>query len=237
MKLLITVFTMLCIGFTVAIYGQSTPQIRRATDAEFAREQDEALRRIRESQGIKLHEEKYLSGDDKKLPSQNVNYATEKSALSRDKLLELANRGDSTAQFNLGYMYEMGTNGYPNKNLAIKWYKKAEAQGNLTAKTRLISLSGDENGNKSPQSEKKGFLDSALRGIGVTAKVVFAVAEAVSRQEARNQEYMNEQRGKAGSQGYQRGLPTYLEYKDDGLCYYDDGTVTKIGIGLCPLVK
>jgi len=86
-------------------------------------------------------------------------------------------------------------------------------------------------------SDGKSFFGSVLSGFGTAAKIVFTVAEAVSRQEARNQEYMNEQRSKTGNQGYQGGVPTYLEYKDDGLCYYDDGTVIKIGIGLCPLVR
>ena len=51
-----------------------------------------------------------------------------------------AERGNSIAQNNLGYMYENGQGVIQNYTKAIEWYQKAAKQGNTTAKKNLESL-------------------------------------------------------------------------------------------------
>ena len=245
MKFLITSFVAILCIVLIASYGQSTPQPSIATDAESAKERDDALRERRESQRNKLHQEENLSENDQRLVSQNANYATEVSVQSRGKALELARQGNSTAQFNLGYMYETGIGSVSqSKNLAIYWYKKAEAQGNISARARLISLSGEENKKSSLRSDKKSFFGSVLKGIGATAEVVFAVADAVNKQQAREQQYMEEQRSRSQNSNVNTDVldinrVSYLRNRESiiggAICSYSDGTRTRIsGSSYCP---
>ncbi len=45
----------------------------------------------------------------------------------------LANKGDPTAQFNLGYRYANGLGVSKNLEMALSWYKKAAMQGDATS--------------------------------------------------------------------------------------------------------
>lgn len=49
----------------------------------------------------------------------------------------LAEAGNSTAQFNLGWMYESGEGAPQDYEEAAKWYRKAAEQGNASAQYRL----------------------------------------------------------------------------------------------------
>ena len=50
------------------------------------------------------------------------------------EMLPLADQGDAAAQYNLGYMYEIGE-GVPQDYVqALKWYRKAAEQGDASAR-------------------------------------------------------------------------------------------------------
>ncbi|MFT7133358.1 MAG: hypothetical protein ACI81O_002074 [Cyclobacteriaceae bacterium] len=51
-----------------------------------------------------------------------------------------ADNGSADAQFSLGYMYETGDQVTKDKREAIRWYKKAAAQGSNAAKEKLSKL-------------------------------------------------------------------------------------------------
>ena len=81
--------------------------------------------------------------------------------LFKEKLQE-AHQGNSNAQFDIGSMYKNGRGVSPDRNKAIEWYKKAAAQDNKKAVTRLKLLQANEerfrkelanvkNGNKESQ--------------------------------------------------------------------------------------
>lgn len=52
----------------------------------------------------------------------------------------LAQRGDSTAQLNLGQLYRMGTGVAANDREAVKWYSMAAKQGSETAQYNLLLM-------------------------------------------------------------------------------------------------
>jgi TPR repeat protein len=81
--------------------------------------------------------------------------------LFKEKLQE-AYQGNSSAQFDIGSMYQNGRGVSPDRNKAIEWYKKAAAQDNKKAVSRLKLLQANEerfrkelanvkNGNKESQ--------------------------------------------------------------------------------------
>ena len=49
----------------------------------------------------------------------------------------LAEKGDASAQFNLGMLYHSGIAGYMNEEEAVKWYQKAASNGNYRAQEYL----------------------------------------------------------------------------------------------------
>ena len=52
----------------------------------------------------------------------------------------LAQRGDSTAQLNLGQLYRLGTGVTANDREAVKWYSMAAQQGSETAQYNLLMM-------------------------------------------------------------------------------------------------
>ncbi len=52
-------------------------------------------------------------------------------------LKELAEKGNTRAQFNLGFCHETGNGVAKNQNEAVKWYRKAAEQGNADAQNDL----------------------------------------------------------------------------------------------------
>ena len=52
-----------------------------------------------------------------------------------------AEKGDAYAENNLGWFYQQGIGANKNRNLAIDWYKKSAAQGNIQAVENLKNLS------------------------------------------------------------------------------------------------
>ena len=58
------------------------------------------------------------------------------SALFKDKLREAGN-GDSQAQYDIGAMYQNGRGVTPDRDKALEWFRKAAAQGNPQAVSRL----------------------------------------------------------------------------------------------------
>ncbi len=63
--------------------------------------------------------------------------------LFNEKLQE-ARQGNSKAQFDIGSMYQNGRGVSPNRSEAIEWYKKAAAQNNEMAVSRLQLLQANE---------------------------------------------------------------------------------------------
>ncbi|WP_162912988.1 tetratricopeptide repeat protein [Rhodospirillaceae bacterium SYSU D60014] len=59
-------------------------------------------------------------------------------ATARDKLSDLANKGDAEAQYHLGLIYERGAPGIaPNQPRGLRWLRKAAEQGHAQAQYRL----------------------------------------------------------------------------------------------------
>jgi len=54
-----------------------------------------------------------------------------------NETLELAEKGDAVAQYNLGVMYDNGRGVPENEALAVKWYRKAADQGDAYAQFNL----------------------------------------------------------------------------------------------------
>lgn len=55
-------------------------------------------------------------------------------------LRRLAEKGDPSAQYNVGLMYEQGYGVAPDLALAVAWFEKAAARGEANAQYRLGSL-------------------------------------------------------------------------------------------------
>ena len=131
--------------------------------------------------------------------------------LFKEKLQE-AHQGNSNAQYDIGSMYQNGRGVSPDRNKAIEWYKKAAAQDNKKAVTRLKLLQANEerfrkelvnvkNGNKESQYKLGNMY---TEGVGTNIDLAKA-AEAYD---------------KSAHQGYVKA-----EYKL-GLVYYE-GTGVK----------
>jgi TPR repeat protein len=73
---------------------------------------------------------------------------------------EAAMQGYATAQYNMGFMYELGQGVEQDYNKAIEWYKKAAAQGYQDAQKNLNRLY--ENGGASQTASKKSTADDPL---------------------------------------------------------------------------
>ena len=80
-------------------------------------------------------------------PYKNLRVGDWKSAFLLVK--PLAEQGDATAQFDLGFMYENGKGVPQDYAEATKWYRKAAAQGNAEA-IRIIAGGGGHVDTKAP---------------------------------------------------------------------------------------
>ena len=104
--------------------------------------------------------------------------------LFKEKLQE-AKQGNSSAQFDVGSMYNNGRGVSPDRDKAIEWYNKAAAQDNQKAVSRLKLLqANEERFRKELTSEENGNKESQYKignmyteGIGTNIDLVKA-AEA-----------------------------------------------------------
>jgi len=132
--------------------------------------------------------------------------------LFREKLKE-ANAGNSNAQYDIGAMYQNGRGVAANRDKAIEWYRKAAAQNDPKAISRLnLIKSNEQRFNKTLASAGKGEVESQydlgnmyIEGVGVDADLTKAAAWYE----------------KAASQGYEKA-----QYKL-GLIYYEEGSTKK----------
>ena len=63
------------------------------------------------------------------------------TALANEWYLKAANKGNATAQFNIGNNYLYGQNGLPkNRTQALNWLKKASDNGHAQAKLVLAGI-------------------------------------------------------------------------------------------------
>ena len=58
--------------------------------------------------------------------------------------LSAAKAGDSSAQHNLGYFYDVGIGIKPNRAAALHWYKRAYRDGSRTAASNIATIFRDE---------------------------------------------------------------------------------------------
>ena len=129
-----------------------------------------------------------------------------------NKKLQEAGQGNSNAQFDIGSMYQNGRGVSPDRNEAIEWYRKAAAQNNEMAVSRLQLLqANEERFKKELANARSGDKESQYKlgnmyteGIGTNIDLAKA-AEAFEQ---------------SANQGYTRA-----EYKL-GLLYYE-GTGVK----------
>jgi TPR repeat protein len=132
--------------------------------------------------------------------------------LFREKLKE-AMAGSSNAQYDVGTMYQNGRGVTANRDKAIEWYRKAAAQDNREAVSRLnLIQSNEDRFNKTLARAGMGEVESQYdlgnmytEGIGVDPDLTSAMAWY---QKAANQEYEKAQ------------------FKL-GLIYYEAGSVNK----------
>jgi len=73
-----------------------------------------------------------------------------------DETLELAQKGDAAAQYNLAWMYDNGEGVSENDAEAIKWYQKAAEQGDADAQSNLGVMYA--NGEGVPENKIKAYL-------------------------------------------------------------------------------
>jgi TPR repeat protein len=103
--------------------------------------------------------------------------------LFREKLKE-AEAGNSNAQYDIGAMYQNGRGVAASHDMAIEWYRKAAAQNNQKAVSRLnLIQSNEERFNKTLARAGKGEVESQYdlgnmytEGIGVDADITKAMA-------------------------------------------------------------
>ena len=103
--------------------------------------------------------------------------------LFREKLRE-ANAGNSNAQYDVGAMYQNGRGVAANRNKAIEWYRKAAAQNDRKAVSRLRLIQSNElRFNKTLARAGQGEVESQYdlgnmytEGVGVDADLTQATA-------------------------------------------------------------
>ena len=113
--------------------------------SEWTREQK--LNLVRKS--IDSDEQLYRAGDG---VSQDDKTAVKSPRQSIAEAILAAEQGKSSAQFNLGFMYENGKGVAKNYKIALKWYRLAAEQGDADALTNLGNMY--HNGYGVPQDDK-----------------------------------------------------------------------------------
>ncbi len=63
---------------------------------------------------------------------------------------KLARKGNSTAQYRVGFMYERGIGVDANAEMARQWYRQAAKQGNRDAMNRLVYMEVEQTGFSAP---------------------------------------------------------------------------------------
>ena len=87
--------------------------------------------------------------------------------------LQLTERGNAQAQFNLGMMYENGQGVRQDNAEAVKWYQQAAAQGLAQAQSNLGVMYYNRRGVRQDDAEAvKWFQQAAEQGYA-PAKVLF----------------------------------------------------------------
>lgn len=132
--------------------------------------------------------------------------------LFKEKLQE-ANAGNSNAQYDIGAMYQNGRGVAANRDKAIEWYRKAAAQNNQKAISRLnLIQSNEERFNKTLARARAGDMESQYdlgkmytEGVGVDTDM----KKAIDWYE------------KAAAQGYEKA-----QFKL-GLIYHEGSSVEK----------
>ncbi|MGB5715709.1 MAG: tetratricopeptide repeat protein [Gammaproteobacteria bacterium] len=131
--------------------------------------------------------------------------------LFKEKFQE-AMQGNSNAQFDIGSMYQNGRGVSPNRREAIEWYKKAAAQNNEMAVSRLNLLqANEERFDKALASTATGDMESQYKLGNMYTEGVGTNIDLTKAAEAFEQ---------SASQGYAKA-----EYKL-GLIYYEGTGVT-----------
>jgi predicted RNase H-like HicB family nuclease len=77
------------------------------------------------------------------------------------QFLALAKAGDSAAQTNVGYFYDMGIATRRNKTLALYWYRRAYRRGDASAANNIATIWRDKN---KPQRSLAWFRRAARMG-------------------------------------------------------------------------
>jgi TPR repeat protein len=93
-------------------------------------------------------------------------YEREDYATALRLLRPLAEQGEASAQFNLGFMYDLGQGVPQDYAEAVKWYRKAADQGNAAAQYNLGLMY--DNGHGVPQDYAeavKWYRKAAERGV------------------------------------------------------------------------
>ena len=132
--------------------------------------------------------------------------------LFKEKMKE-ANAGNSNAQYDIGAMYQNGRGVAASRDSAIEWYKKAAAQNNQKAISRLNLIQSNElRFNKTLALAGEGDMASQydlgnmyMEGVGVDTNKAKAI----------------DWYGKAAAQGYDKA-----QYKL-GLIYYEENSKVK----------
>lgn len=118
---------------------------------------------------------------------KNVKKNTNISKCSFDELLKKAERGDASAQFELGFYYEKGQGVIQSYKKAVEWYKKSAEQGYAKAQNNLGLCY--KNGEGVEQDYKKAvfwYRKSAEQG---NAKAQFNLACCYANEEGGEQDY------------------------------------------------
>ena len=88
-------------------------------------------------------------------PTRDVAFARADKQWDRGELrsafrlfLSAAKAGDSSAQHNLGYFYDVGVGVKPNRKAAMHWYMRAFRRGSRTAANNIGTIFRDEKNTK-----------------------------------------------------------------------------------------
>ena len=121
----------------------------------------------------------------------------------------LAELGDATAQYYLGYMYSVGQGVKQNNVEAVKWYRKAAEQGNADAQANLGSAYAAGSGVRQDETKAVKWFKKAAENGSADGQLKLGAMYLLGRGIQKDRTLGKEWLGKACNNGNQQGCEYY----------------------------
>lgn len=125
------------------------------------------------------------------------------------RVLLLAELGDATAQYYLGYMYSVGRGVKQDGVKAVKWYRKAAEQGNADAQANLGSAYSAGRGVRQDSTEAAKWFKKAAENGSANGQLKLGLMYLMGRGIQKDITLAKEWLGKACNNGEQNGCEYY----------------------------